>query len=128
MPKRKVKVKKTGKLGRPRIELDLGLIADLAEIGATIEEIAHTIGVSRQTLYNRKDFLDTYKQGLAKVKKSLRRKQLEIAKKGNVTMLIWLGKQLLGQKDRHELSGDEMQPLQLVLTRVDTNGGVGNGR
>jgi hypothetical protein len=31
---------------------------------------------------------------------SLRRQQIETAKKGNVSMLIWLGKQLLDQSDK----------------------------
>jgi hypothetical protein len=30
---------------------------------------------------------------------SLKRKQFDMAMKGNVTMLIWLGKQTLGQRD-----------------------------
>jgi hypothetical protein len=33
---------------------------------------------------------------------SLRRKQLQVAMSGSVPMLIWLGKQLLGQTDRQE--------------------------
>lgn len=33
---------------------------------------------------------------------SLRRMQWSKAKEGNVTMMIWLGKQVLGQKDRVE--------------------------
>lgn len=40
-----------------------------------------------------------YKKGFADLKKSLRRKQIERAESGNATMLIWLGKQLLGQRD-----------------------------
>lgn len=34
---------------------------------------------------------------------SLRRWQLEAAKKGNVVMMIWLGKQMLGQIERSQL-------------------------
>lgn len=36
---------------------------------------------------------------------SLRKKQLQIALKGNVVMLIWLGKQYLGQVDKVNTSG-----------------------
>ena len=35
-----------------------------------------------------------------RLRTSLRRWQYEKAKDGNVAMLIWLGKQLLGQRDR----------------------------
>lgn len=38
-------------------------------------------------------------RGRAKGRRSLQAKQFEVAMKGNVSMLIWLGKQLLGQKD-----------------------------
>jgi len=38
---------------------------------------------------------------------SLRRKQIEVALKGNVSMLIWLGKQMLGQMDKQELIADD---------------------
>ncbi len=36
------------------------------------------------------------------MKIALRRKQIDLAMAGNVTMLIWLGKQLLGQKNDPE--------------------------
>jgi hypothetical protein len=59
--------------------------------------------INKATFYSRlKDdvpFLNAYKKGCADIKESLRRKQLDIAKAGNVTMLIWLGKQILGQRD-----------------------------
>ena len=41
---------------------------------------------------------------------SLRRMQFEKAQTGNTTMLIWLGKQMLGQKDKIETS-EENTPL-----------------
>lgn len=37
------------------------------------------------------------------MKKSLRRWQLEAAEKGNPTMLIWLGKQVLKQSDQQQV-------------------------
>ena len=37
---------------------------------------------------------------------SLRRKQFETALAGNVTMMVWLGKQYLGQKDKTEITGE----------------------
>ena len=36
---------------------------------------------------------------------SLRVKQFELAMHGNPTMLVWLGKQELGQTDRQQVSG-----------------------
>lgn len=37
------------------------------------------------------------------MKMSLKRKQYDVAMDGSVPLLIWLGKQYLGQKDNHEL-------------------------
>ncbi len=36
----------------------------------------------------------------------LKRKQIDVALQGNVVMLIWLGKQYLGQAEKTEESGE----------------------
>jgi len=43
----------------------------------------------------------------------LAQKQYEVAMSGNVTMLIWLGKQYLSQSEKQELSGssDNGKPI-----------------
>lgn len=89
------------KAGRPKglKSTQIKLITDLAAIGHTAEEIAVIIGIHPTTIT--KNYRDVYLKGLAGMKTSLRRKQFEVATegKGNVTMLIWLGKQYLGQSD-----------------------------
>ncbi|HLC04806.1 MAG TPA: hypothetical protein VJK02_17360 [Anaerolineales bacterium] len=46
---------------------------------------------------------------------SLRRLQLAKAKRGNVVMLIWLGKQFLGQSDKREVSGGiEVRDMEAI--------------
>lgn len=59
------------------------------------------------------------KRGTGKI--SLRRKQFQtaLAGKGNVSMLIWLGKQWLGQKDAAEFSGPDNGPIQLKYSLDD---------
>jgi hypothetical protein len=42
-------------------------------------------------------------KGRSILKMSLRREQVRLAKQGDRTMLIWLGKQYLGQSERHEV-------------------------
>ena len=37
--------------------------------------------------------------------------------KGNVSMLIWLGKQTLGQKDQQEVEGD----LRITINKIITD-------
>ena len=49
------------------------------------------------------EFRKAYEKGLGRLKISIRRQQIEAAKKGNTAMLIWLGKQLLEQADKREL-------------------------
>ena len=45
-------------------------------------------------------FAEAYKKFSATGKTSRRRSQFDLANKGNATMLIWLGKQYLGQTDK----------------------------
>ena len=58
-----------------------------------------------------------FERGTAAFDLSIRRKQAEVAMAGNVTMLIWLGKQRLGQRDRFdtEHSGPEGKPIPVIV-------------
>lgn len=75
----------------------------LGEWGATRDEAAAWLDVSRQTLWRfLSEFPETaevFEGGLDRAKTTLRRMQWTSAKKGNITMQIWLGKQLLKQRD-----------------------------
>lgn len=85
---------------RPKAKFDLKLVRTLAGYGCTQDEIANACGISETTLKkNGRDALDS---GYAEMRRSLRRWQYEAAKSGNTAMLIWLGKQLLGQRDKAE--------------------------
>ena len=96
----------------------------MARIGATYEEIASALGCHYDTVRRRiKDekceFSKRYKKGAADIRKSLRRKQIEIAKKGNVAMLIWLGKNLLGQRDRERDDNERGDTTPIVINASD---------
>lgn len=91
---------KGNKGGRPKKVIDYDAVKKLASIMATQEEIATFLELSVKTLQKDKEFMRIYKEGLDKGKMSLRRMQMKSAEKGNVTMLIWLGKQYLGQKEQ----------------------------
>lgn len=94
--------------GRPRKEIDMNLVDNLCEIQCTGEEIASVIEIDYDTLNARiketsgKSFSEYIKTKMGKGKVSLRRWQWRSAAEGNVTMLIWLGKQYLGQKDKND--------------------------
>jgi hypothetical protein len=99
------------RIGRPPLDIDEDTVEKLASIHCTMQEIASVVGCSVDTLENR--FSEIIKQGRDRGKASLRRMQYEAAKKGNATLLIWLGKQILGQKDKspEEIEAIRNQPV-----------------
>jgi predicted transcriptional regulator len=85
-------------MARPKVEIPAVQVAKLAEFHCTTDEIASFFGVSRDTIERR--YRKELQQGKAASKMLLRQKQYELAKSGDKTMLIWLGKQWLGQNDK----------------------------
>ena len=83
-------------------------VEKLASYHCTNTEIAEFFDIPIKTLeYN---FAKRIQKAKMTTKQRLRRAQLEVALKGNVPMLIWLGKNMLGQSDQPIDSGD-LQPL-----------------
>jgi beta-N-acetylglucosaminidase len=104
-------------MGRPKTEIDKKIFEGLCEIQCTKSEICNVLKCDEKTLtrwckdtYNL-SFSEAYKKESETGKMSLRRMQWESAEKGNTTMLVWLGKQYLGQTDKQELSGDSDKPV-----------------
>jgi len=95
-------------VGRPLKVINWEEVDKLIALQCTRDEIASFIGVDETTLKDairREHGLDfpsyfALKRGAGKA--SLRRRQFESALEGNATMLIWLGKQWLGQTDKIE--------------------------
>lgn len=104
--------KKINKGGRPLKEIDHKMIDKLASIGCTGDEIAAVLGCCRDTLYAR--FSDSLKKGQNKAKATLRRMQWQSAVSGNVTMQIWLGKNMLGQSSKHEIQTADQQIIKII--------------
>lgn len=131
-----------GKAGMPKKKINYKLVVRLANIHCTHEEIASVLGVSLSHLEHDKKFKMTYNNELSKGKASMRRMQWETAAgvngvplkdsqgeilvddKGHVqwkvppvapsaTMQIWLGKQLLGQRDQSALTGADGGPITI---------------
>jgi len=107
------------KAGRPRAEVPTALVEKLAGIGCTVAEIAAVAGCSKDTL--ERNFAASIEKGRDSAKASLRRKQWDVAMKGNVGMLIWLGKQLLEQKERHEHTGEGGGPVVFTVKHIAGN-------
>tara|TARA_Y100000310_G_C20246681_1_gene607141 strand:+ start:212 stop:589 length:378 start_codon:yes stop_codon:yes gene_type:complete len=100
------------KMGRPRKELDWGEFIKLCQMHCTLVEIAGWFDCSEDTIELRckeeygVTFTEVHKKYEGQGKASLRRLQWAGANKGNTTMLIWLGKQYLGQRDKNEQRND----------------------
>lgn len=96
--------------GRPKAKIDPDHVVALAKAGCTVDEMAAFLKVNKKTLERR--FGKVIDEGRLTRNVSLRRKQIELAMKGDRTMLIWLGKQLLGQSDKTQLTGKDGGPIE----------------
>ena len=109
--------------GRPKKKIDYNIVEELSNIQCTQEEIASVLNISVRTLQRDEEFCRIYKNGMDKGKQSLRRMQWSAAKEGNTTMLVWLGKQYLGQSDKQNVtneitSGDFTKALGNFIDKI----------
>jgi hypothetical protein len=87
----------------------------LAMMGCPDREIAEWYMVSESTLrYNFSSYLT---KARAQLKQKLRQAQLRAAIDGNPTMLIWLGKNILGQTD-NPYNSESNEPLPWTENEV----------
>ena len=82
-------------------------VQKLSKFGMTNVEIADFFGCDESLI--RKSYSEYLTKGRAEMKLRLRQLQWKSAEKGNAVMLIWLGKQMLGQSDIPV--GEDSQPL-----------------
>ena len=93
------------------ISPDPDKIQMLASFGCSITEIAKYFRIDESTV--RKKYKDELETGRESLKVKLRQLQWDHAARGNTALLIWLGKQYLGQTDRKEI--DLIGNLESVL-------------
>ena len=82
-----------------------------------------------------KKFREAYDRGIAEGNASLRRAQYDGAVGGNTGLLVWLGKNRLGQVDRLEThngttindSGNAIDKLTGAVDRLASRSGSGDG-
>lgn len=107
-------------MARPKKHIDKAIFEKLCGLHCTKPEIQAWFDVSdktvdrwvRETYGEQYSFSEIYKQKRVSGNVSIRRKQHEVAMSGNVSMLIWLGKQYLGQSDKQE---------QTVTEKIEIN-------
>ena len=94
--------------------LDMKVVEGMASVGATNVEIADFLGVSEALVRKRGAVI--LAKARASLRMRLRQAQIKTAMAGNPAMQIWLGKQMLGQVEKHEVSGTEGgHPIELGL-------------
>jgi len=78
-------------------------VAKLAALGSSDKEMARFFEVSFEAWCQAKErcaaLSSTIQKNYDETCRRLRRKQMELAESGDKTMLIWLGKNMLGQSD-----------------------------
>jgi len=106
-------------MARPKKSINARAVFELAKIGCSLEEMARVLRCDATTIGRR--FRDEIERGQTDLKIRLRRKQISTALKGNVAMLIYLGKQLLGQADkgRTELAREVVFPEGVDDKQID---------
>ena len=117
------------KRGRPKLDIDSDKVEMLASLGCSTVEIAKLHNCDEHTI--RKRFKEELERGRESMKIKLRQLQWKQAENGNTSLLIFLGKQYLGQSDRNELElvgnlegilkecGYEDSPIEKQNTKQD---------
>lgn len=87
-------------------DIDLKQVFELARLMCSQAEIGAVLGIGQsgvQALSDRwPEFAEALDTGYNETRKTLRKTQLDLALSGHPSMLMWLGKQYLGQADKHE--------------------------
>ena len=95
----KVQKKRT----RPRIQIDLDKVEQLAQVCDNEEEIALALGISYRTLQNRKkdfaNFATAIKKGKAKANAFVGGKLMSLIKEGNPAAIIFYMKSRCGWRE-----------------------------
>lgn len=104
-------------MGRPPKPIDWAKVETLCSIQCTQEEIAAVMEIHLDNLCQAAKrehgmtFADLFKKWREGGRASLRRQQWKKALEGNPALLIWMGKQVLGQKDQVDYR--EVEPVKL---------------
>ena len=106
-------------VGRPKTEIDISDLRKVCVLQLTMPEIAAYFDIPLRTLEDRvkaePELRDIIQQGREQGKISVRRKQFQIMdEQNNATMAIWLGKQLLGQRDKHDVVTEDKSGQKLT--------------
>ena len=114
-------------MARTKIPIDWNRVEKMAIAGANGVQIAAALGICYATLERRNkednnvDFVEFLTTKREKGNEALLSKQYDIAMSGDKTMLIWLGKQRLDQKERtdHTTNNKDLNIINLGTGEAD---------
>lgn len=114
-------------MGRPKTEYDMVAVRIMGKFKATYATMADYFNVCERTIEREMavedgEFCRVYKKGNADLKLKLSEAQVKLAMGGNVTMQIWLGKQLLNQRDKSEIDNTHKFPTSIKIDFVKAEG------
>jgi len=101
--------------GRPLKPIDPEIVRNLAMIQCTMPEMAAVLDCSEDTLKRR--FAGIIKEGQNVGKSSLRRHMWKKVEGGNVVMMIWLSKQILGMRDKVDQKFELPMPHEIDYSK-----------
>lgn len=106
-----------GDRGRPKKEIDLEAIRELASENNSVSDICRAVGISRSYYYQSKAAQEAFEDGRADMRINLNHWQWTNAK-NNPQMQIHLGKQVLGQNDRGTEDNTSDNTLNAIIEAV----------
>lgn len=110
--------------GRPKAPIDWEVVKRQVSAGASGVSIAHELGIASDTLYDRciedmgMEFTEFKRLHVSRGNDLIAMKQFELAMKGDKSLLIWLGKNRLGQRDRQEYVNAAGESVPVVMVQV----------
>ena len=111
-------------MGRPKKDFDWKMLDAILQYNASKKDCSDLLEVSEDTIERRIKteysctFTEYRDRKMSKTRLKLSQKQVEVALAGNVTMLIFLGKNMLGQSDKVE---NEINSKIEILIDEDDN-------
>lgn len=102
----------TNKAGRPAKEFDWKLLDSILQFGARLIDCSEMLELSDDTIQRNirvehdLTFSEYRERKMSRMRMKILQKQFDVAMQGNVALLIWLGKQHLGQVDKQETKLD----------------------
>jgi hypothetical protein len=103
--------------------IDLVELERLCALHCPDQEIASFFGVTAKRIEQERQTPlvgAVMERGKAKGKIAIRREQMRLLEKGSSTMGVWLGRQILGQRDEGD-AANQLIPVIVLPARVPTN-------